>query len=339
MKKITITILTLLVLTLLYIFSPEKVLSNSNLIDRVSGHILLQVEENGEAWYVYPKNNNRYYLRDGWSAYRIMKELGLGITNDDLYKITIGIMPVEYETDSDDDGLSDKLEESIGTDVNNSDTDSDGYIDSVEIKNGSDPLGIGIKKIDYSLVDRLRGMILLQVESRGEAWYLNPTDGKRYYMYNGISAYKIMRGLSVGITNRYLERIHQFDNDKRLNDVDSILMIYLRFLIDNREHPISNLEPGVFYMIGSGQDATGCDSADTTQTIDLSVLENGYISKLPMDPDTKDASYEKTYYYIYRQVRSYVDYYGNKRKNDIVYVGACNVDLVNGKIPKIQRGY
>lgn len=56
----------------------------------LKGRILLQVEDNGEAWYVYPKNHRRYYLKNGNEAYRIMRDLGLGITNVDLDKIPIG---------------------------------------------------------------------------------------------------------------------------------------------------------------------------------------------------------------------------------------------------------
>src|SRR5680860_1592548 len=58
-----------------------------------------------------------------------------------------------------------------------------------------------------SIDKRLKGRILLQVESKGEAWYVNPKDSKRYYMANGTEAYSIMRNLSVGITNSNLEKI------------------------------------------------------------------------------------------------------------------------------------
>jgi len=57
------------------------------------------------------------------------------------------------------------------------------------------------------LASRLKGRILLQVESKGEAWYVNPKDGKRYYMANGFAAYNIMRNLGVGITNKDLAKI------------------------------------------------------------------------------------------------------------------------------------
>ena len=57
------------------------------------------------------------------------------------------------------------------------------------------------------LGQKLKGRILLQVESRGEAWYINPDDGKRYYMKDGPAAYQIMRFLSLGISNTDLSQI------------------------------------------------------------------------------------------------------------------------------------
>jgi len=48
------------------------------------GKIFLQVEEHGEAYYVYPDNGLRYYLGRPADAFRIMRELGLGISNDNF---------------------------------------------------------------------------------------------------------------------------------------------------------------------------------------------------------------------------------------------------------------
>ncbi|OGY41089.1 MAG: hypothetical protein A2Y82_01655 [Candidatus Buchananbacteria bacterium RBG_13_36_9] len=58
-----------------------------SLRNRLSGRILLQVQQHGEAWYIYPKTKKRYYLKDGAAAYEIMRYLGLGITNTDLSKL------------------------------------------------------------------------------------------------------------------------------------------------------------------------------------------------------------------------------------------------------------
>lgn len=62
------------------------------------------------------------------------------------------------------------------------------------------------------LSSKLKGRILLQVESKGEAWYVNPKDSKRYYMANGAEAYNIMRNLGVGVTNKDLEKIKSDKN-------------------------------------------------------------------------------------------------------------------------------
>ena len=61
----------------------------SALAARLAGMILLQVEEKGEAWYVNPKNKQRYYLGRPADAFAIMRSLGLGITNADLSQIAV----------------------------------------------------------------------------------------------------------------------------------------------------------------------------------------------------------------------------------------------------------
>lgn len=58
--------------------------------DHVLGKILLDVEKNGEAYYIYPKDKKAYYLGRPADAFRIMRELGLGITNSDIRKIDVG---------------------------------------------------------------------------------------------------------------------------------------------------------------------------------------------------------------------------------------------------------
>jgi len=64
-----------------------------------------------------------------------------------------------------------------------------------------------MKEVDEKLTARLLGRILLQVEEHGEAWYVNPKDVKKYYMANGAEAYRIMRYLSIGITNADLKKV------------------------------------------------------------------------------------------------------------------------------------
>ena len=178
---------------------------DKKLTQRVTGKILLQVEGNGEAWYVDPVSEERYYLRDGTRAHSLLQVFGLGITNTDLAKIPIGIEDRAEILDSDNDGLDDRLEESLGTNIYNPDSDNDGFTDAEEIKNGFSPLGSGRLAFDSSLANRIEGKILLQVEDKGQAWYMY--NGKRYYMKDGQQAYQIMRFLSLGITNNDLRKI------------------------------------------------------------------------------------------------------------------------------------
>lgn len=71
----------------------EKLLTKNispALSNRLSGCILLRVESHGEAWYVNPTNDFKYYLGRPTDAFAIMRGLGLGITNIDLRRIGIG---------------------------------------------------------------------------------------------------------------------------------------------------------------------------------------------------------------------------------------------------------
>ncbi len=173
---------------------------NEQLLPKVTGHIILKVEDKGEAYYVNPKTKTAYFLGRPKDAFDVMKSNGIGITNDNLNKIPIGI--TEYSgQDSDGDGLSDLLEDAIGTNKNNIDTDGDGFNDKEELQSGHNPSSLSDIETDNNLINRLRGQIVLQIESHGEAWYINPNDGKRYYLGRPTDAFNIMRKLGLGISN------------------------------------------------------------------------------------------------------------------------------------------
>lgn len=137
----------------------EKTISTETdavLTSRMKGRILLQVEQHGEAWYVHPEDGKRYYMKDGETAYQMMREFGLGITDADLAKLQSG---------------------------------------------------------NASLVSQLKGKIVLQVEQHGEAFYIHPETGETHYLKDGAEAYRIMRELSLGITDADLSKISSDDFD------------------------------------------------------------------------------------------------------------------------------
>ncbi|MEI7452210.1 MAG: hypothetical protein WCK37_03315 [Candidatus Falkowbacteria bacterium] len=177
------------------------------LVKRLLGRIILQTETNGQAWYVDPVSLTRYYLADGQSAYTALRKFGLGVKNVDITKIPVGIDSRISMTDTDGDGLPDAVEVALGTDPTKADTDGDGFSDGTEVKGGYNPLGAGKMTYSTALDNKLKGRIVLQTQSHGESWYINPADGKRYYLGNGDAAYQVMRYLSLGIANTNIRKI------------------------------------------------------------------------------------------------------------------------------------
>ncbi|MBI4407541.1 MAG: C39 family peptidase [Candidatus Kerfeldbacteria bacterium] len=136
---------------------PLKTLA-SDVAERTAGRVLLQVEQHGEAWYVNPADQERYYLGKPKNAFRIMKHLGVGITDANL-----ALIPQPSDT-------------------------WDG---------------------DATIMHSVRGKIVLQVEQHGEAWYVNPVDGKRYYLGRPRDAWQVMTRFGLGITDSDLNQIER----------------------------------------------------------------------------------------------------------------------------------
>lgn len=118
------------------------------LASELSGRIVLQVQQHGEAWYIYPEDLRRYYLSRPDDAFAIMRFLGLGITDENLAKIPT-----------------------------------------------ADQAWSG----DAMIMSHVRGRIVLQVEQHGEAWYVNPLDGKRYYLGRPDDAFNLMTQFGQGM--------------------------------------------------------------------------------------------------------------------------------------------
>lgn len=257
MKKI------IFILSILSLLNPGLFPARAqSLAASVTGRILLDVESHGEAWYVDPLTSERYYLKDGEAAYSALEDFGLGISNSDLAKISVGIESRFELTDSDSDNLPDAVEISLGTDLENSDSDSDGYSDGEEILNNFNPLGLETLSLDNDLSKRLSGRILLQVESHGEAWYVYPVDSHRYYLGDGEAAYQIMRYLSLGITSSDLDQITIASNSLRppFDDVSD----YESYTIDTNEGSFTiklvMLRRDSFKMVTDTAEPADCES-------------------------------------------------------------------------------
>lgn len=113
----------------------------------LSGRVLLQVESKGEAWYLNPVNGKRYFLGRAADAAKIIRALGLGVTNKDL------------------------------------------------------------SNWKAKAPAHLAGRILLQVEARGEAYYVNPVNLQLVYLGSPETAFAIWNKLALGVSNKTLATI------------------------------------------------------------------------------------------------------------------------------------
>jgi len=172
------------------------------LTERLSGRILLQVEEHGEAWYINQDEGVRYYMKDGEVAYQMMREFGLGITNQDLAKIPD--MTSYWEETSEQTKDTSQYSSTCNTN---------------------------------ELAGRLAGRILLQTEEHGEAYYVDPVSCNKTYMKDGDAAYTIMRYLGLGITNKDIRKIPtiwdtpkiQIKNDHVLGDLNTAKIVMIEY--------------------------------------------------------------------------------------------------------------
>lgn len=196
-----------LIYFIIFIFIASPIFAQVVLGEKLSGRIVLSVEENGEAWYISPANFKRYYLGRPSDAFDILRNLGTGITNADLEKIPTGIID-SNESDGDNDGLSDNLEIAIGTDPLQEDSDNDGFNDKEEIENNYNPNGNNSINIDKEFTKKQLGKIFLQTEKNGEAWYIDPISQKKYYLSKPKIAFEVMRKFGLGISIENLAEIN-----------------------------------------------------------------------------------------------------------------------------------
>ncbi len=211
MKKILYTLIILCSLLLLPGVTSAKDIAGSDL----RGKILLQVEENGEAWYIYPSTGERYYMGRPQDAFQLLREKGIGISDFDLEKIEIAEDSLNIGNDIDKDGLCDEIEKTLGQNPGSIDSSNNGKSDKEDLLNGYKPNGQKLQ-IDENFAISQKGRILLQVEQNGEAWYVNPDDNKRYFLYRPKTAFEVMKKLGLGINNDNLNKITMSESSKEL---------------------------------------------------------------------------------------------------------------------------
>ncbi|MCX6793088.1 MAG: hypothetical protein NTY12_03600 [Candidatus Falkowbacteria bacterium] len=130
------------------------------------------------------------------NIYNLILTLGSGATSGNLRRIALADANLANGPDTDQDGLSDEIEQAVGTDINKADTDADGFSDKQELLTGFDPLVAKARlPIDQKYADQQRGNILINITGGKDAWYVGPADGKLYFLGHPGDAYKAMRSI------------------------------------------------------------------------------------------------------------------------------------------------
>jgi hypothetical protein len=164
----------------------------------LKGRIIITPQSNGEAYYVSATEKKVYYLGDNSQALRVMQGLGSGTNSATLKKVSTGYAKL-YGYDTDRDGLPDNFESLIGTDIRAFNTDGDRFSDKTEIDHNYDPTVGNGKKL--TMPNNLKGRIFLQVDRDGEAWYMNPVDGKKYWLNTQDDMSNLIKKFGLGVSN------------------------------------------------------------------------------------------------------------------------------------------
>lgn len=191
-----------------YVLKNDKLELYSNLpanFKSITGRIVLITDNKNEAWYINSKDNKRYLL--GGQALQKIRKLASGISNKNLARIPLGIAGLNG-SDTDSDGLPDNLEIALGTNPNLADTDFDGFSDYQEVIDGFNPVVSGGKlAIDNKFAKSIAGRFFIQVEGKGQLWYVFPVNNKRYYLGLVSDINNVMKELGLGISGKELKKI------------------------------------------------------------------------------------------------------------------------------------
>lgn len=91
---------------------------------------------------------------------------------------------------------------------------------------------------DEAMAQRLAGRILLQVESRGEAWYVDPSDLRRYRLSTPTETFRLLQWRGLGISNADIALVPRWDEtpESVLHDVPFVVQAPFAEWNDRRQH-------------------------------------------------------------------------------------------------------
>jgi len=150
-------------------------ISDSSFYRRHKGLFLIKPEDRGKLFYLDPQEPVLYHLTNKQAAEDLVQDQAHGVSD-----ITLTL--IEAATTSRQ-GLS-------------------GYTQKQKAE------------LSREIATRLSGQILLQAEGRGELWYVNPADLRRYYLGKPENSFSRVRVMAVGIANSDFAKLINTSNSR-----------------------------------------------------------------------------------------------------------------------------
>ena len=185
----------------------QNMLSDNSLVERLQGRFVMRSESRGQIYYLHPAKKQIYYLANAQDFLDLFREEGRGISNMLLNKIPIDFSQMNGD-DTDGDGFPDLWEASFGTNSDIADTDEDGFPDLEELKLGFSPLAKD-QPMEYSqeITKSVSGFLLLQVENKGQAWYVIPGINRRILFPDLDNSLSVLQDLALGISEENYQKL------------------------------------------------------------------------------------------------------------------------------------
>lgn len=92
----------------------------------------------------------------------------------------------------------------------------------------------------------LAGRIVLQVQSKGEAWYINPVNKQRYYIGRSADAFKVIQKNALGVSNK------DFDSFKGKAPARLSGRILLKVEDKGKAYYVNPCDLKIYYLSSSG---------------------------------------------------------------------------------------
>lgn len=100
-----------------------------------------------------------------------------------------------------------------------------------------------VKNISSSLTNRLLGRILLQVEEKGQAWYVEPISKEKHFMGRPVDAFSMMRRFGLGISETNFAKFQKSGVPKQFAG-----RIFLRVQTHGEAYYVNPVDMKMYYL-------------------------------------------------------------------------------------------